>query len=64
MRGFDRTFAVLLLLPLEPPRPSSAPNILSLKDAIQTGIDWSLLPIYLLGTAIAAVVGYFRPSAW
>ena len=27
--------------------------------AIQTGIDWSLLPIYLVGTAIAAVVGYF-----
>lgn len=58
MRGFDRTFAVRYSFLLSLPAVLGA-NILSLKDAIQTGIDWSLLPIYLVGTAIAAVVGYF-----
>ena len=56
--GFDRTFAVRYSFLLSLPAVLGA-NILSLKDAIQTGIDWSLLPIYLVGTAIAAVVGYF-----
>ena len=58
LRGYDRTFAVRYSFLLSLPAVLGA-NILSLKDAIQTGIDWSLLPIYLVGTAIAAVVGYF-----
>ena len=58
MRGFDRTFAVRYSFLLSLPAVLGA-NILTLKDAIQTGIDWSLLPVYLVGTVIAAVVGYF-----
>jgi len=33
--------------------------VLTLFDAFQTGIDWSLAPLYLLGFAVSAVVGYF-----
>ena len=33
-------------------------NILSLKDAIDVGIDWSQVPVYLVGVLTAAVVGY------
>ena len=34
-------------------------NILSLKSALETGFDHSLLPVYLVGVVVAAVVGYF-----
>ena len=34
-------------------------NILSIAEAVQEGIDTSLLPAYLIGTAVAAVSGYF-----
>ena len=34
-------------------------NILSLADAFQSEMDWSLLPMYLVGMAVAGVVGYF-----
>mgnify|MGYP000733504644 FL=1 len=33
-------------------------NILSLKDAIDAGIDLSQVPVYLVGVVTAAVVGY------
>lgn len=58
LRGFDRSFAVRYSFLLSLPAVIGA-NILTLKDAIQTGIDWGMLPIYLVGTVIAAVVGYF-----
>lgn len=58
LRGFDRSFAVRYSFLLSLPAVIGA-NILTLKDAIQTGIDWGLLPVYLVGTVIAAVVGYF-----
>lgn len=58
MRGFDRAFAVRFSFILSLPAILGA-NILSLKDALEGGIDISMIPIYLVGVAIAAVVGYF-----
>lgn len=58
MRGFDRSFAVRFSFLMSLPAIIGA-NILELKDAIEVGFDTSLLPIYLVGVAVAAVVGYF-----
>lgn len=59
LRGFDRTFAVRFSFLMSMPAVLGA-NILTLKDVIETGdIDLELLPVYLVGTAVAAVVGYF-----
>ncbi|MGN0979250.1 MAG: undecaprenyl-diphosphate phosphatase [Candidatus Avoscillospira sp.] len=56
-RGFDREFAVRFSFLLSIPAVLGA-NLLSLIDAIQAGIDWSLLPVYLVGVVSAAVFGY------
>lgn len=56
-RGFDREFAVKFSFLLSIPAVLGA-NILSLIDAIQVGIDWSLMPMYLAGVVTAAVSGY------
>ena len=56
-RGFSREFAVKLSFLLSIPAVLGA-NILSLIDAIQEGIDWSLMPMYLAGVAVAAISGY------
>ncbi len=56
-RGFDREFAVKFSFLLSIPAVLGA-NILSLIDAIEAGIDWSLMPVYLAGVAVAAVSGY------
>ena len=58
LRGYDRKFAVRFSFLLSLPAIIGA-NILSLKDAIEAGIDWSMFPAYVLGTVVAAVVGYF-----
>ena len=58
MRGFDRTFAVRYSFLLSLPAVLGA-NILSLKDAVQEGVDLGMLPIYLVGMVVSAVVGYF-----
>lgn len=58
LRGYDRSFAVRYSFLLSLPAVIGA-NILSLKDAVSSGIDWSLMPVYLFGTVIAAVAGYF-----
>ncbi len=57
VRGFDREFAVRFSFLLSIPAVLGA-NILSLIDAIQEGIDWSLMPVYLAGVATAAIFGY------
>lgn len=57
-RGMDREFAVRYSFLLSLPAVIGA-NILSLADAVQAGIDWSLMPVYLVGVAVAAVSGYF-----
>jgi len=56
-RGFEREFAVKFSFLLSIPAVLGA-NLLSLIDAVQAGIDWSLLPMYLAGVAAAAVSGY------
>lgn len=59
LRGFDRTFAVRFSFLMSMPAVLGA-NILTLKDVIETGaFNLELLPIYLVGTVVAAVVGYF-----
>ena len=56
-RGFSREFAVKLSFFLSIPAVLGA-NILSLIDAVKEGIDWTLMPVYLVGVAVAAVSGY------
>lgn len=56
-RGFERSFAVKFSFLLSIPAVLGA-NILSLADAIHSGIDNSLLPVYLVGVLVAMVSGY------
>ena len=55
--GFERKFAVRFSFLLSIPAILGA-NILSLKDAAEAGIDWASVPVYLVGVAVSAVVGY------
>ena len=55
--GFDRKFAVRYSFLLSIPAILGA-NLLSLKDAVETGIVWGEVPVYLAGVAVAALVGY------
>ena len=56
-RGFSREFAVKFSFLLSIPAVLGA-NILSLIDAIQGGIDWTQMPMYLAGVATAMISGY------
>ena len=56
-RGFSREFAVKFSFLLSIPAVLGA-NLLSLIDAAQAGIDWSLMPMYAAGVITAAVSGY------
>ena len=58
LRGFQRTFAVRFSFLLSIPAVLGA-NIISIKDAVEAGIDPSRLPAYIVGAAVAAVSGYF-----
>ena len=58
LRGFDRTFAVRFSFLMSLPAVLGA-NILSLKDALEAGVDLEMLPIYLVGMVFSGVVGYF-----
>ena len=55
--GFERKFAVRFSFLLSIPAVLGA-NILSLKDAVQAGVVWSEVPVYLAGVAVAAASGY------
>ena len=55
--GFERKFAVRFSFLLSIPAILGA-NILSLKDALEAGVPWEEVPVYLLGVLVAAVVGY------
>ena len=57
MLGFDRKFAVRFSFLMSIPAILGA-NILSIKDAVDAGIIWADVPVYLVGVAVAAVVGY------
>ena len=59
LRGYDRNFGVRFSFLMSLPAVLGA-NILTLKDVIEEGgIDTTLLPVYLVGMVVAAVVGYF-----
>lgn len=55
--GFERKFAVRFSFLMSIPAILGA-NLLSIKDAVEVGILWSEVPIYLVGVAVAAIVGY------
>ncbi len=55
--GFERKFAVRYSFLMSIPAILGA-NILSLKDAAETGIIWADVPVYLVGVLVSAVVGY------
>lgn len=57
-RGFSREFAVKFSFLMSIPAIIGA-NLLTVVDALQSDIDWSLLPCYLAGVVVAAVSGYF-----
>ena len=54
--GFDRKFAVRFSFLLSIPAILGA-NVLSIKDALDT-VVWTEVPVYLVGVAVAAAVGY------
>lgn len=56
--GLNRNFAVKFSFLISLPAVLGA-TLLELIDAISDGVDTALLPAYLLGMAIAGVVGYF-----
>ena len=58
LRGFDRKFAVRFSFLMSLPAIIGA-NILEFKDAVELGIPTEQMPVYLVGVAVAAVVGYF-----
>ncbi len=55
--GFERKFAVRFAFLLSIPAVLGA-NILTLKDALASEIDWASMPAYLVGVVVAAVSGY------
>lgn len=55
--GFERKFAVRFSFLLSIPAVLGA-NLLSFKDALEAGVDWPAVPVYLAGVAAAAVAGY------
>ena len=56
--GQDREYAMKFSLLMSIPAVLGA-NLLSFVKALGGGVDWSLMPVYLLGTAVAMVSGYF-----
>lgn len=56
-RGFERRFAVRYSFLMSIPAILGA-NLLSIKDALEAGVVWQDVPVYLVGVAVAAVVGY------
>lgn len=55
--GFERPFAVRFSFLMSIPAILGA-NLLSLIDAAKAGIVWAEVPVYLVGVAVAALVGY------
>ena len=54
----SRAYAMKYSLLMSVPAVLGA-NLLSLIKAVKTGVDWDYLPQYIVGTAVAMVVGYF-----
>ena len=55
--GFERKFAVRFSFLMSIPAILGA-NILSIADALEAGVNWAELPMYLVGVVVAAVTGY------
>ena len=55
--GFERKFAVRFSFLMSIPAILGA-NILSISDALEAGVNWAELPMYLVGVVVAAVSGY------
>ena len=58
LRGFDRNFAVKFSFLLSIPAVIGA-NLVSLVKAFAAGVEWSMVPKYLVGVVVAFVSGYF-----
>lgn len=56
-RGFERAFAVRFSFLMSIPAILGA-NLLAVKDAVEAGIVWGDVPVYLAGVAVSAIVGY------
>ena len=56
--GVDRKFAVRYSFLLSLPAVIGA-NLLELIKAAKAGIDWSLMPVYIVGVCVAAMSGYW-----
>lgn len=56
--GQSRSFAMKYSLLMSVPAVLGA-NLLSLIKALQSNVDWSSMPVYLVGTLVAFVTGYF-----
>jgi undecaprenyl-diphosphatase len=57
-RGLNRDFAVRFSLLMSIPAILGS-TVLSIFKALRAGIEWGLVPKYLVGALIAAVIGYF-----
>ena len=57
-RGFDRKFAVRFSFLMSLPAVLGA-NVLEIGEAVAQKVDPGMLPVYLLGVAVSAAVGYF-----
>ena len=55
--GFERKFAVRFAFLMSIPAVLGA-NILSIVDALDAGVNWEELPVYLTGVVVSAVTGY------
>ena len=58
LRGFERSFAVKFSFLLSIPAVVGA-NLVSIIKVFSTGVEWSYVPMYLVGVACAFVSGYF-----
>ena len=58
LRGLDRAFAVRFSFLMSLPAVLGA-NVLEIKDALASNFPIEELPMYLVGVAVSAVVGYF-----
>ena len=56
--GLDRRFALKFSFLISIPAVLGA-NLISLIKAFKAGVDWSLVPTYLLGMIVAMITGYF-----
>ena len=58
LRGFERSFAVKFSFLLSIPAVVGA-NLVSIIKVFSTGVEWSYVPMYLVGVVCAFVSGYF-----